>query len=109
MSMWASTATNVPSASWASGLISASVMSYFTNRRASFARMGVSRLSSVPVMPVDATASLARKSMCGRIVEKWPRPMCSGWVSATSSMSMPPMSEKTKVGTLRTPSQTTPA
>ncbi len=100
MSMWASTATNVPSASWASGLISASVMSYFTNSFASFERIGVSRLSSEPVIPIEAIASFALKSMCGRIVEKWPRPMWSGCSSATSSMSIPPMSEKTNVGQL---------
>ena len=57
-----------------------------------------------PVMPTDATASLARKSMLGRIVEKWPRPMWSGCCSATSSMSIPPMSENTKVGSFLTPS-----
>ena len=45
----------------------------------------------------------------GRRVEKWARPTWSGWVSATSSMSIPPMSEKISTGRLRVPSQVTPA
>ena len=79
-------------------------MSYLTNSWASFERIGVSRLSSLPVIPIDATTSFAMKSIDGRIVEKWPRPMWSGWLSATSSMSMPPMSEKTNVGSFAEPS-----
>ena len=59
--------------------------------------------------PTDAITSLALKSLKGRIVEKWRRPTWSGCSSATSSMSMPPMSEKTITGSLRIPSQTTPA
>ena len=104
MSMCASTAMNEPSSSFTSGLISASVMSYLTKSCASFDRIGVSRFRSDPVMPTDATTSFAMKSMWGRIVEKWPRPMWSGCCSATSSMSMPPMSEKTNVGFFAIPS-----
>ena len=104
MSMCASTAMNEPSSSFTSGLISASVMSYFTKSLASLERIGVSWFRSEPVMPTDAITSLAMKSMWGRIVEKWPRPMWSGCCSATSSMSMPPMSEKTNVGFLAIPS-----
>ena len=70
-------------------------MSYSRNSRASAARIGVSRFSSDPVMPSEATTSFARKSIRGRIVEKWPRPIRSGCVSATSSMSIPPMSLNT--------------
>ena len=51
MSMWASSATNEPSSSSPSGLISASVMSRSTNSRASAVRIGTSRLSWRPVTP----------------------------------------------------------
>ena len=37
----------------------------------------------------------------------WPRPTWSGWSSATSSMSMPPMSLNSISGCLAVPSQTT--
>ena len=59
MSMWASTATNEPSSSSASGLISASVMSYSENSRARRAMIGVQRCSARPVTPVEAITSLA--------------------------------------------------
>ena len=59
MSMWASTATNEPSASSASGLISASVMSYCVNSRANRANTGVSRVSARPVTPTEAITCLA--------------------------------------------------
>ena len=42
-------------------------------------------------------------------VREVPRPTWSGCFSATSSMSMPPMSLKSITGRLRIPSQTTPA
>ena len=109
MSMCASTATNVPSSSSASGLISASTMSCSRNSRASRARIGVRRFSALPVTPTEAITCLASKSENGRSVEKCARPTCSGWVSATSSMSIPPMSEKISTGRLRVPSQVTPA
>ena len=109
MSMCASSATNEPSASRPSGLISASVMSLSTKSLASRVRIGVSLLSALPVTPTEAMTSLAWKSEKGSRFEKWARPTWSGWVSATSSMSMPPMSEKSITGCLRVPSQTTPA
>ena len=69
--------------------------------------MGVRRVSARPVTPVAAIVCLAWKSERGRRLEKCPRPTWSGWVSATSSMSMPPMSENSIIGCLRVPSQTT--
>ena len=59
MSMWASTATNVPSSSSASGLISASVMSCSTNSCASRARIGVEAVEREPVTPTEAMTCLA--------------------------------------------------
>ena len=109
MSMWASTATKVPSSSSASGLISASVMSYSENSRASRAMIGVSRCSALPVTPVEAMTSLASKSAGSRRLERCLRPTLSGWVSATSSMSIPPIGEKIITGRLRVPSHVTPA
>ena len=67
------------------------------------------RCSWRPVTPVWAITSFAWWSLKGSIVEKWPRPTCSGCCSATSSMSIPPMSENSITGCLRIPSQTTPA
>ena len=55
-----------------------------------------------------ATSSLAMKSENGNRVEKWRLPMCSGCFSATSSMSMPPMSLKIITGLRAKPSQVTP-
>jgi hypothetical protein len=58
MSMWASTATNEPSASSASGLISASVMSYSrTAGEAGEDRR--QRVSARPVTPTEAMTCLA--------------------------------------------------
>src|SRR5205807_572600 len=54
MSMWASRATNDPSSSSPSGLISASVMSYWRNSRARRATIGVRRFSAEPVTPSEA-------------------------------------------------------
>ena len=76
---------------------------------ASRARIGVARFSSEPVTPVWAITCLAWKSEIGSRLERWPRPTWSGWRSATSSMSIPPMSLNSIIGRLRVPSQTTPA
>ena len=72
-----------------SGLISASVMSYWRNSRARRARIGVRRVSAEPVTPIEAISCLACQSANGRRVEKCIRATWSGWLSATSSMSMP--------------------
>ena len=69
----------------------------------------MSRLSADPVTPTEAITCLAWKSENGSRFEKWPRPTWSGCFSATSSMSIPPMSENSIIGCLRVPSQTTPA
>ena len=60
-------------------------------------------------MPSEAITCLACQSENGLIVEKWPRATWSGCCSATSSMSIPPMSENSITGRLRSPSHTTPA
>ena len=109
MSMCASSATNEPSVSRPSGLISARVMSWRTNSSASLATIGVSRLSADPVTPTEAISSLAMYGLKGRVVGKWRRATRSGCSEATCSMSMPPTSEKIITGCLRVPSQTTPA
>ena len=67
------------------------------------------RVRARPLTPVEATTSLAMKSLNGCSVEKWRRPTLSGCSSATCSMSMPPTGEKIITGRLRRPSQTTPA
>ena len=67
------------------------------------------RFSRLPVTPVWATTSFARKSGASIRFERWPRPTWSGCCSATSSMSIPPMSLNSITGRLRMPSQTTPA
>ena len=69
----------------------------------------MSLFSCEPVTPTEAITCLACQSESGRMFEKWPRPTWSGCSSATCSMSMPPMSEKSITGCLRIPSQTTPA
>ena len=66
-------------------------------------------MSARPLTPTEAITCLASKSLNGRSVEKCARPTCSGCVSATSSMSIPPMSEKISTGSLRAPSHVTPA
>src|SRR4051794_38935086 len=104
MSLWASSATNEPSASLPSGLISASVMSFSTNSLASRVTIGTRRLRSEPVTPVEATTSLASKSPKGRMLEKCRRPTLSGCSSATCSMSIPPTGEKMMTGRLAVPS-----
>ncbi len=109
ISMCASSATNEPSFSSASGLISASVMSLSRNRRARRASTGVARCSALPVTPAAAITCLAWKSENGSSVEKWPRPTWSGCSSATCSMSIPPMSLNSISGFFAVPSQTTPA
>ncbi len=57
--MCASSATNEPSASRPSGLISASVMSFSTNTFARRVTIGTSLFSADPVTPVEAITSLA--------------------------------------------------
>ncbi len=109
ISIWASRATKLPSVSSASGLISASVMSFSRKRRASLARIGVARFSCEPVTPVAAIVCFASKSGIGKRFDTWPRPTWSGWVSATSSMSIPPMSLNSISGRFAVPSQTTDA
>ena len=109
MSMCESSATKEPSAIRPIGLISASVRSYCTKIRASAATMRLSRFSSLPVTPTFATASFASKSENGRRFEKFVRERCSGCCSATSSMSMPPMSEKMITGRLFRASHVTAA
>ncbi len=47
--------------------------------------------------------------MNGTSVETWVRETCSGCFSATSSMSMPPMSLKMMTGSFRRPSHVTAA
>ena len=71
--------------------------------------IGVSRFSALPLIPSEAISCLASQSEKGRMVEKCPRATWSGCSSATCSMSIPPMSEKSITGRLRIPSQTTPA
>ena len=78
MSMWASSATNEPSSSSPSGLISASVMSYSRNSRASLATIGVSRFKALPLTPSEAISCLASHSENGARVEKWRRATWSG-------------------------------
>ena len=73
------------------------------------ARIGVARLSCEPVTPVAAIVCLASKSGIGIRLVTWPRPTWSGCCSATSSMSMPPMSLNSISGRFAVPSQTTPA
>ncbi len=67
----------------------------------------MARLSWEPVTPVAAIACLASKSGIGIRLVRWPRPTWSGWVSATSSMSIPPMSLNSISGRFAVPSQTT--
>ncbi len=109
MSMCASSATNVPSCISQSGLISASTMSLSTKSWASRRTIGVRRCSGLPVTPVCAMHSFATKSEIGMRLEMCARPTWSGCFSATSSMSMPPMSLKRITGFFAVPSQTTPA
>ena len=71
--------------------------------------IGTSLFSAGPVTPTEAITCLAWNSLRGRMFEKCWRPTWSGWLSATSSMSIPPMSLKRITGCLRMPSQTTPA
>ena len=70
---------------------------------------GVSRTSASPVTPVAPIASFAMRGEIGRIDEKWVFETCSGCFSATSSMSMPPMSLKRSTGFFWRPSQVTEA
>ncbi len=70
MSMCASSATNEPSASLPSGLISASVRSLSTNSFASRVTIGTSLFRSLPVTPVEAMTSLASNSLNGSRFEK---------------------------------------
>ena len=65
----------------------------------------MSRFSAWPLTPVAAIASFAMRGVIGSSDEKCVFETCSGCVSATSSMSMPPMSEKISTGCLRRPSQ----
>ncbi len=109
MSQCESSAMKLPSSSCASGLISASVRPYVRNARAIRATMRESWFSSLPVMPSEATSSLNLNSCSGWNVEKCARATCSGCCSATSSMSMPPMSLKIATGSLATASKTMPA
>ncbi len=67
----------------------------------------MARFSCEPVTPVAATTCLASKSGIGIRLETWPRPTWSGCVSATSSMSIPPMSLNSISGFFAVPSQTT--
>jgi hypothetical protein len=60
------------------------------------------------VTPVEAITSLAWKSDVRQDRREVAAPDVVGVLSATSSMSMPPMSEKSITGCLRMPSQTTP-
>ena len=76
--------------------------------RASAAAMASAGVRSEPLMPSDAISSFAMKSEKGSSVEKWRLAMCCGCFSATSSMSMPPMSLKIITGRRATPSQVTP-
>ena len=71
--------------------------------------MRLSRPSAPPVTPVFETASFASKSEKGRRFEMWVRERCSGCCSATSSMSMPPMSLKIRTGRLALASHVTAA
>ena len=71
--------------------------------------MRLSRLRSLPVTPVRETASFASKSETGRRLERCVRERCSGCCSATSSMSMPPMSLKMTTGRRAAASQVTAA
>ena len=73
MSILIDETTTFPSSSSPSGLISASVMSYWRNSRASRARIGVNRLSAEPVIPSDAISCLACQSSNGVRVEKCAR------------------------------------
>ena len=59
--------------------------------------------------PVAPTASFAIRSVTGSSVERCVFETCSGCFSATSSMSIPPMSLKITTGSLRRPSQVTAA
>jgi hypothetical protein len=99
----------LPFSSFASGLISASVRSYSRKSCISWNTMGVSRTRSSPVTPTCATASFAMRSVSGSSVEKCVRERCSGCCSATSSMSMPPMSLNSSTGSLARPSHVTEA
>ena len=109
MSMCASSATNEPSLSLPSGLISASVMSFSTNSFASRVTIGTSLLSADPVTPVEAMTSLAWKSLQRQDVREVPAPDLVGLllgdlldVDAADGL-------KIITGCLRIPSQTTPA
>ena len=64
---------------------------------------------SVPATPQNIHFTMREPfGVVGRIVEMWIFETCSGCFSATSSMSMPPMSLKISTGSLRRPSQVTP-
>ena len=91
------------------GLISASVRSCSTKARASAATMRLRALSAPLVTPTLETATFAWKSEKGRATEKCTRARCCGCCSATSSMSMPPMSLKTITGLFARVSQVTAA
>ena len=71
--------------------------------------MRLSRPSAPPVTPTFDTASFASKSENGRRFEMCVRERCSGCCSATSSMSMPPMSLKMTTGRFALASHVTAA
>ena len=75
--------------------------------RKTLGEIGVARLSSDPLTPVWAITCFAWKSEIGSRLEMWPRPTWSGCFSATSSMSIPPMSLNSISGRFAVPSQTT--